>query len=74
MDYGHVEAKFLNTRVCDHSPILIHVNTRPPSRQKPFRLFKTIMDNPDFSRILLVVWSGKVAGTDCFSCGARLKL
>ncbi|KAH0773556.1 hypothetical protein KY290_010693 [Solanum tuberosum] len=73
MDYGHVEATFLNRGVCTHSPILIQVNTRPPSRPKPFRLFKTILDHPDFSRILSVVWSGKVAGTRMFQLWSKLK-
>ncbi|KAH0706307.1 hypothetical protein KY285_010810 [Solanum tuberosum] len=73
MDYGHVEAEFLNPGVPDHSLILIQVNTRPPSRPKPFRLFKSILDHPDFSRILSVLWSGKVVGTRMFQLWSKLK-
>lgn len=57
VDYGHVEAEFLNPGIPDHSPILIQVNSRPPTtRPKPFRLFKTVLEHSEFAGILMNTW------------------
>lgn len=47
--YSHIEAKFLNSEVSDHSPILIYISQRNEQRglhPKPFKLYNTVMEHP----------------------------
>lgn len=62
LDYGHVEAAFLNPGISNHSPILIQVSTRPSFRPILFRLFNNVLDNPYFIRILTGVWGRRFTG------------
>ncbi|XP_059306536.1 uncharacterized protein LOC132057978 [Lycium ferocissimum] len=55
--YGHVEAEFLNPGVSDHSPILIQFRPQVNIHPKPFKLFSTVMNHPDFATILSNVWA-----------------
>ncbi|KAH0751733.1 hypothetical protein KY285_004881 [Solanum tuberosum] len=68
-DYGHVEAIYENPGVSNHSPILIKVCPRPPTRQRPFKLFHTVMNHPEFESIVTKMWEGDLKEQECNNYG-----
>ncbi|KAH0655237.1 hypothetical protein KY285_030119 [Solanum tuberosum] len=73
VNYGHVEVEFLSPGVSDHSPIVIQVSTRPPSKPKSFGLFKTVLEHPEFEGILTIVWNKRYTGTRMRQLWSKLK-
>ncbi|KAH0651243.1 hypothetical protein KY285_031360 [Solanum tuberosum] len=62
--YSHVDTDYLGSGISDHSPILIQSVPPPPnSNPKPFRLFKTVLNHPDFGRLIDEDWQKQVRGT-----------
>ncbi|KAH0707403.1 hypothetical protein KY290_011959 [Solanum tuberosum] len=55
--YGQVEAEFLHPSISDHSPILVKYCHQHNIHPKPFRFFPNVMEHPDFSSILQLVWT-----------------
>ncbi|WMV44258.1 hypothetical protein MTR67_037643 [Solanum verrucosum] len=72
-DYGHVEAIYENPGVSNHSPILIKVCPRPPTRQRPFKLFHIVMNHPEFESIVTKMWGRRFKGTRMQQLWAKLK-
>ncbi|XP_060210676.1 uncharacterized protein LOC132637634 [Lycium barbarum] len=64
--YGHVEADFLNLGMSDNSPILIQYWTQIQTHPKPFKLFTTVLNHPDFPGILATAWGLPVRGTKIY--------
>ncbi|XP_019248485.1 PREDICTED: uncharacterized protein LOC109227745 [Nicotiana attenuata] len=55
--YSHIEAEFMDPGVSDHSPILIHISQHKKGlHPKPFKLYKNVMEHPEFRNIVQEVW------------------
>ncbi|KAH0754771.1 hypothetical protein KY290_025041 [Solanum tuberosum] len=53
---GYVKVDYLGAGISIHSPILIQVCPPPYSNPKPFKLFKTMLNHPDFGRLVDESW------------------
>ncbi|XP_070028655.1 uncharacterized protein [Nicotiana sylvestris] len=60
MNYGHIEAEYLNPGVSDHSPNLLKCNCIVQQQNlhpRPFKLYQAVLHHPDFAGILKKVWA-----------------
>ncbi|XP_060212076.1 uncharacterized protein LOC132639653 [Lycium barbarum] len=72
--YSQVEADFLNPGMSDHTPILIQYLPQTHTHPKPFKLFSTVMEHPDFTNILDTVWGKNIVGTKMFKLWMKSKM
>ncbi|KAG5586206.1 hypothetical protein H5410_046640 [Solanum commersonii] len=71
--HGHVEVDYLGANISDHSPMLIQVCPPPYSNPKPFRLFKIVLNHPDFGRLVDKSWQKQTRGTTMVRLWKKLK-
>ncbi|KAH0761347.1 hypothetical protein KY290_017420 [Solanum tuberosum] len=45
---GPVEAEYMQPGVSDHSPVVVHCRKQTNMHPKPFRLYVTVMEHPNF--------------------------
>lgn len=50
--FGQVEVEYMVPGVSDHSPALIQCMQRASLHPKPFRLYITVMEHPQFHEIV----------------------
>lgn len=58
--FGDVEVDFMNPTVSNHTPIHIECKQYVNLHSKPFKLFKKVLDHPEFKGILTTVWVKEV--------------
>lgn len=68
-----MEADFLNHSISDHTPILIKFGRQRLLHPKPFRLYDSVMEDPQFKNILQQVWSQGGHGTPMQQIWHKLK-
>ncbi|KAH0646567.1 hypothetical protein KY284_034451 [Solanum tuberosum] len=71
--HGHVEDDYLGAGISDHSPIRIQMCPPPYSNPKPFKLFKTVLNRPDFGRLVDESWQKQTRGTAMVRLWQKLK-
>ncbi|KAH0642061.1 hypothetical protein KY290_033665 [Solanum tuberosum] len=71
--HGHVEDDYLGAGISDHSPIRIQMCPPPYSNPKPFKLFKIVLNRPDFGRLVDESWQKQTRGTAMVRLWQKLK-
>lgn len=69
-----MEKKFLNLRVLDHSPILIEYRVVGNSNPRPFKLFNTVLQHPEFSGLVRAAWAKPCNDTHMYRLWVKLKI
>ncbi|KAH0655765.1 hypothetical protein KY285_030647 [Solanum tuberosum] len=59
---GHIEAEYMQPGISDHSPAVVHCRQQTNLHPKPFRLYVTVMEHPNFKGIVQQVWQRQRGG------------
>lgn len=72
-EHGNVKADYLTPCVSNHSPVLIHCTPAVLTRPKPFNLFKTMLEHPQFGETVTNTWAQSYNVTRMYQLNLKLR-